>query len=649
MAYYKEVEFEFPFSDEKNVSIIYAPNDVGKSCFFKGIIFALYGRKRGQSLKDLININALSEKDYESYVSIFGNHNGKDIEITRTIEIRGNLSGNPSSHDFSDKLSIWENQNLLDTGDSDALNDYINSIVHKEAAKYFFFDGEKIEAYNIASGVDYKEAITRILGLKEIQNGEDDFEKLKKEYEKLRDEQLEEKKEANKILQEKKEIEDELSALQTDYDSHNNELKEIKTRIVKLEDELKTHDEVKEKVELKQKLKQDEKKLEQEIKDLEYKKKRLFKNGATHILGCEIAANIRRDIKDFNDQEDDFTLTNNIKVFLENLKKKDKCVCGNDLKEPNQKIIDEFIADNFVDDKEVKRRKEKRSAFRKIDEFVNYGAIAKKEYLDACRKKVEKRQELNNVQRQLLDLKMEIGSFNEEAAEKITEEMSRLEQKIEDAKTKMTALKTKISLKQDDLDKKKNELNQFTSTDDKVSIANKKLMMADKISSVFHEYLERLTEAKKKQVQNKSTDVFLKLTNKPRKYKGLIITDNYDLHIELKDGSQYVIERGRSLNPSTGQSKIISLSYIAGINQSSNSAAPIVVDNPLGLFSKEHRERVMQYMPNFGQQVIFMVTTADLSEEYKKIIEPNVNCEYYLMDKSDTTWNKTQIADRRVY
>ena len=53
-AYYGEVIFDFPIDGERNVSIIFANNDVGKTCFFSGVLFCLYGSKDSDSLKDLI-------------------------------------------------------------------------------------------------------------------------------------------------------------------------------------------------------------------------------------------------------------------------------------------------------------------------------------------------------------------------------------------------------------------------------------------------------------------------------------------------------------------------------------------------------------------------------------------------------------------
>ena len=37
-AYYGESIFDFPIEGERNISILYADNDVGKSCFFSAVL-----------------------------------------------------------------------------------------------------------------------------------------------------------------------------------------------------------------------------------------------------------------------------------------------------------------------------------------------------------------------------------------------------------------------------------------------------------------------------------------------------------------------------------------------------------------------------------------------------------------------------------
>ena len=165
----------------------------------------------------------------------------------------------------------------------------------------------------------------------------------------------------------------------------------------------------------------------------------------------------------------------------------------------------------------------------------------------------------------------------------------------------------------------------------------------------FSSYKEQLLEQKRFTVEEYATEVFREITNAPQKYKGIKIDSDYSLLLELTNGETYQIEPGRTLNPSTGQSKVISLSYIAGLNRSSNYAAPVIIDNPLGLFSDEHRTAITKYLPHFSKQVIFMVSTGDLTEKYSDILTPYIKTKYYLANESSGTWSKTTIARREEY
>ena len=192
-------------------------------------------------------------------------------------------------------------------------------------------------------------------------------------------------------------------------------------------------------------------------------------------------------------------------------------------------------------------------------------------------------------------------------------------------------------------------LAQYSQANNASAKSQRKLNYTQRLESTFENYLQQLLEEKRKTVEEKATEVFLSITNNPKKYRGIRINSDYRLLLELTDGEQYEIEPGRMLNPSTGQSKVISLSYIAGLNKSSNYAAPIIIDNPLGLFSDEHREAITNYLPHFGKQIIFMVSSGDLTDKYRQIIAPYVKTEYYLDNVGDSTWPKTTIAHKEVY
>jgi len=648
MAYYGESEFEFSVKNGKNVSIIYAPNDVGKSCFFKGILYAMYGTERNESEYDLLNRNALNEGDYEGYVYIKGIHNEKIVEITRIIKPLRD-SKNPSKNDFNSTLIVRVDNKVLPW---DEQNDFINSIIPKDASKYFFFDGEKIKTYALARSSEYKEAIIKILGIKEIENAKDDFIRLEREYKDEYDKIMSKNEEAERIIKDKNEIKLKIEKLKEDLHTVNNEIKECENRKNSLEEELKKYEYVKKRIEKKQKLEKKLNKLEMELNNKKERKKHLFIESGTLILGCVLLDELEKE-EGMDESIPQININNNkFKEFLKELMYKEKCVCGTPITEKEKNYIEEYLKQLDSIEDESKIKSEIYLAYKNAKKYYNDGIKSRVEYIDIVQEIANTQKEYYHIQSELYDLKKKIGGYNEEDVKNISIELERTEKRLDELKNKKGNLQGKIELYEKELKKKENELKKFEGFDGEVEKINKKLEVCTKIKKIFSEFLEEMTKRKKEEVQKNATNIFLNLTNKPNKYKELIITDDYELKLRLTDGTELSLKQENLLNPSTGQSKIISLAYIAGINKSSNAIAPIVIDNPVGLFSEEHKKNIVKYIPRFGEQVILMATCEDLDNKYKSMLKPYINYEYYLEDisKEDgTTHNKTKIVDVRKY
>lgn len=657
MPYYGEVEFEFPLSKDKNVTIIYAPNDTGKSSLYDGIIFTFYGVEQTEKLKDFINENAFQEKNYNAYVSIIGEHNGTKLEMVRSIFKKDTVNNKDIL--FYDELDIYENGNkLLLQSSQDEYFDFINAIVHKEVSKYFFFDGEKVNTYHIASGSENKDAIKRILGLKEIENAQGDFLKLKKEYERDRDRILLDVAQATQIINQKNLIETEMEELKRKIFDAEIDLKCVKKQIIGYEEELKKHEELKELIQRKQKIKKQKEEIDLLIDNIELKKNEIFKNKASLILGGIIWDEIRRDIDAEFDNYMQSTIKPDVKLFLEELTKRKACICGNELGRKQIYEINKFISEYFVDDGEYQKQFEKNKAFSDMNKQSLEMSKAHSEYYviysnycDSIRKQNDENARLTKLDNEIRDFIKcnDIINIDDEKVESIMNNISTFTQKQYELIAEIKELNKSIPLIQSKLDKMERKLNQFINSDKKAAMIERKVRLAENISKVCNEYLEILTRKKRIEVEENATKIFRELTNRPNRYKGLLITDNYSFKLELMDGTIHELQDEGPKNPSTGQKKIIGLSYIAAINKSSDSIAPIIIDNPLGLFSEDHRTNVVKYLPRFGKQVIFMVTRDDLSNDYRKIVEPYVNCEYDLVDGTDTYWPKTKILSKVVY
>lgn len=644
MAYYGQVEYDLTPTEDKNVTVIIAANDVGKTCFFTGFNFCLYGAGRAPNLLDFININSREEGVTTAYVSIFAEHQGEEINIVRLVQPKGIVTGKLSNQHLEEELKIWKNGVQL-VDDRQETYDFINSIVHEDAAKYFFFDGEKIETYNIASKADYKEAIWRILGIKEVEFAIIDLAKLEKEFEIERDNLVSKKGEGNQLIKEKNKVAGEIEQFNENITAFETELKEIETRIVYFEDLLKQNDTIKFKVEERQELKQKIKEFEDKIGKIEGEKTKVFQENGTLILGNILVNQLKPSVQELI-ANPVFAMPN--KDFLNELMQRETCICGEPLTEKHREHLNQFIEKFDDQDKELRKLIERKISIQTLDLFSNHSANAQARYNELCKEKVQANIDKGKLEEREIELRAEVGKYDENTGQKYAEELTQLEEGKKSIEVKITIanhdlIKTKEIL--ESLERKIASL----SVDKEKADAEQKLGFTRKLIESLKEYKETLIEAKRKEVETKSTDVFLQLTNKPTKYHALKLSDEYELLLELSDRSLYRIERGRSLNPSTGQSKVVSLAYIAGINQSSDSVAPIIIDNPLGLFSSEHRERVVSYLPKFGAQIVFLTNEADLSPQYFKLVQPFINYVYYLEDKSLGAWNKTEIVRKEAF
>ncbi len=532
------------------------------------------------------------------------------------------------------------------SSEEDEKADFINSLVHQDASQYFFFDGEKINDYSTASGSQYKDAIARVLGIKEVDNAVEDLGLLKKEFEKNRDAWIQTQNKYQDILQQKMEADQKVAEQEALLRQYEQEINAANEQIQKDEDKLKDFKEISEKVTQKQKLSEEIKQLTDDLKRTRQEQSECFQKNATLMLAASIFAKMQQDT---SSEPTEYHITEPVKEYLVRLMEQPICVCGEPMTDSHKEKIQAFIQDHLVTDDAILVEKERRALFNVCAQYQPHGFQTRAAYFSLSEEIWKKEKERSAKKEEFEHLRKDIGSFNEEAGERIIQDIANMEVKKQEAETRRT--KTQVLLEQDQekLARLEEKLAELSQLDKEGALCQKKLENTIALEKIFSVYRNRLLEEKRAFVEKYATEVFLQITNAPQKYKGIKIASDYSLLLELTNGETYQIEPGRTLNPSTGQSKVISLSYIAGLNRSSDFAAPVIIDNPLGLFSDEHRAAITRFLPHMGKQVIFMVSTGDLTEKYQNELKPYVKTVYKLENHSDQTWPKTVIASKEVY
>ena len=204
--FYGEQTIKFSVDNEKNVTLIHAENGVGKTALLNAILWCFF-KSFTSNFKDpniLLNNTSKAEGGKSYKVEIEFEEDSEIFSVQRSF---GSTSGD-----------IFRVFHVLNSDFKEVPNPdmFINSIIPKDMASYFFFQGEGVGSFaSKQGGKQIKEAIQKILGFTVAKHALEDIRKIKGEY--------------SKSLQ-RADKEGEISKVQRDIDILENNLIENKNR-----------------------------------------------------------------------------------------------------------------------------------------------------------------------------------------------------------------------------------------------------------------------------------------------------------------------------------------------------------------------------------------------------------------------------------
>ena len=139
------------------------------------------------------------------------------------------------------------------------------------------------------------------------------------------------------------------------------------------------------------------------------------------------------------------------------------------------------------------------------------------------------------------------------------------------------------------------------------SLSNKRVKRLEQLGTVFGKGIDRLRQKMKDDVASHATTTFKRLTTE-KTYSGLKINQSYGLSILDQEG-RVLDER------SAGAEQVVALSLIDGLNKTSGTEAPIVMDTPLGRLDLKHRKNILQYLPDMSQQIVLLIHEGEINAE----------------------------------
>jgi len=617
-VYSGKQNFDLSTKEKKPVILIGALNGSGKTTFLQAIDFVLYGKfsnffySQKLSYENFLKKN-INKNNYDEGAQVelifFRKYKGKNekFKISRNWKAIGKK--------IKEEFFVF----IDDVYDEDITKDwdnFVDQILPSRVASLFFFDGEKIEQLadlEQSKGV-LKKAINSLLGLEIVDQLNIDVDEFQKRSV-LQLKTNEEKKNINKL---KKEV-----------DGFEDRIKEIDESIVKVEDELakKAYDIRELNVELSQKG------ISYYEKKQEYEKELQVIDEKRNEISDELVKLASGDLPLLVVKKELAVMVEQSKSLLENQNKTDSQKKTNDLIDS----ISSFVLKNSKDDKFTKNF-EKFVSDKKINETTildNENLLPNLNYQDL---NSLLNHNLDNAEK---DIKKKINTINklEEEYEKISQlinkiptddEIKPLINKLEEHKKDEAKLTTKKNI----LDEQRGQINgplikinielkkeyEKKTSQDLVNLDKKRFVdYSVRIKDVLSTFHVKALDFHIKRLEKLILECFKSLHRKKDFIKSIKIdTSTFDLQIFEAKNVQVDTDI-----LSAGERQLLAVAILWGLAKASSSAAPTVIDTPLGRLDSEHRlNLVEQYFPTASKQVILLSTDEEINQKYHKYMKP---------------------------
>lgn len=635
MPFYNEVLVNLQTSSDSPLILMGGKNDRGKTAFFNAMRFCLYGfegsnAEKSEKRRQAINRKAAVEGLEETSVALEFTHNQNVYEIERVIEF--DQVDDPDDRDWEScyvnvrKPSVSEGKEIVidqapKEDSAKKYNRFINGILPESASDFFFFDGEELDRYAGSyndSEADVREAIETVLGIREIQNAIHDLRKEGKDY--YQDEwkdKAADVEELQDLSEDISSVQSDIEAKKTEKDSAKTELQQKKDRLRQIEDDLAEASGVADKQKRVNEIKEEiegsgqDNGLQDRLDEKRGERRELHSRLGPLMIGIGAKHAIDSyDVSIVSGMDD------TIEYLLND---QDNCLCGAEIDKEAKETLEHTLE---------KLRNDEMSTISELQGFASdhLECLTSGEYPEnlnvnqANDEYVSIQEDIEGLKGDIRDLNDEKESLEEEIeqATVTAEEAELLQDTKENLTEEIGGLKNTIETLDEDIEELEEEKRELEQTVNSMEAADEEeqryrtlMKLSDECADAWEEIRDKYVETQRESVEKHTSKIFEELTNKNDVYEGLTISEDYELDVKTISGNRDIEEQ----NPSKGARQIIAYSFIAGLNKFTAREAPVVIDTPIGRLDPEHKENLIDYFPNFRDQVVILYQPGELNEE----------------------------------
>ncbi len=211
--------------------------------------------------------------------------------------------------------------------------------------------------------------------------------------------------------------------------------------------------------------------------------------------------------------------------------------------------------------------------------------------------------------------------YTESAHQKIEQEFSAAQAKVEEARQKDTSLSKELELNQKELDGKKEQLAGFDRQAEELEQFRTAHYYGEKLGSLFADYRKQLIAGIRPALADISSKLFSEMT--AGKYPMVELDDKYNLQV-WDGGSSYGVDRF-----SGGEKDLANLCLRLAISLALTEAAGlsrsfVILDEVFGSQDNERKELILRSLANLKQrfpQILLITHIEDIKDGVEQVIE----------------------------
>ncbi|HEY9267956.1 MAG TPA: AAA family ATPase [Methylotenera sp.] len=636
--FYGTQKVRFSTDTEKNITLIHAENGVGKTAFLNAVLWCLFEQTTGnfKHPTELLNHSkkADGEDGYHVYVE-FNHLNRLYIAQRRYTRLNGLT------------FVVYE---ISDSGNYSQVPSpslFINTIIPKDMAGYFFFQGEGANSFADNKAGSVRDAIRDVLGFSVAELAISDIKNIKSEFRKelIRVDQTSE---VGKIQSEIGSLEQEITLLETQLAKDNAQKDSLSAQADKVDQEYRESN-----IEV-LRVKQSQRDSKQaELSRLEHSKSSIYARKANLIAHYATSVFAKKIADEGIEFIDDKELKGTIPApFNEQLVKdileKALCICGAHITEGSEAYVNihKLIA-KAADPMLINRVRRARGQLSGIRKDLS---TAQHEFNSVQTDLAVTLRNIDILTRELQELSVSIGQISfDDIADK--------EQRRTVLKRNLIEVVKGIGAKERDLDQKKKllldlqgKVSRLGARTPEIQSFNKKIDFAELLEKKLETVLEE-TERSSRSLLMKKINDFLSLY--VRQDYVAELSENYD--IVLRDRNR------NKVATSDGQALLLSLTFIsalisiakdrlnaAGEILQPGATAPFVIDAPFGVLDNEYKSNIARELPLSVNQIVLLLSSSHWEGAVEQSIRDRVGVEYNMVLEVASDEKQGVISDIEI-